>query len=141
MVSGTMIVINPCSLCPLFIHTDTAQLRISVCTPRQKSIIDRKGFLWRLDMDVPEVRDRSLLDNASKKIEWVAPEEIRQAIYEAVDLAFSLSPDDAASSAARMLGFQRLTAQMKKVFEVQLSKMINANLLEMRDGLVFVNGP
>jgi hypothetical protein len=89
-------------------------------------------------MNVPDVRDRSLLDPASKKIEYVAPEEIAQAIYSVVQSAFSLSREDVSVSASRILGFQRLVAESKQIFEAQLAKMIKAKVLELREGRVFL---
>ena len=106
---------------------------------QQQRINERQGFLWRQDMIEPEVRDRSLLEAASKKLECVSPEEIKQALFKSVESAFSLSPDDAATSAARMLGILRLTAQSKPLFDAQLSIMIKTKVLEQRDGLVFLS--
>jgi uncharacterized protein (DUF2461 family) len=87
-------------------------------------------------MTVPPVRDRSDLEAAAKKFEFVAPEEIRIALHKAVESGFSLSEEDAVSSAARLLGFQRVTAQAKGLFDNQLASLLNDGTLVSRNGLI-----
>ena len=91
-------------------------------------------------MKEPQVRDRSGLDAASKKFELVSPEEISLAIFQEVERGFSLSQDDSIANAVRSLGFQRVTAQAKDQFGVQLDKLVLAGVLVSRNGLVSVHG-
>ena len=93
-------------------------------------------FIWDAAMTEAPVRDRSELEAGSKKIEFVADEEIQEALRLAVETGFSLNKADAISSAARLLGFQRVTAQAEKRFRDQLESMIARNRLELRGGMV-----
>ncbi len=105
----------------------------------QKNKIVKKGdFCWHPEMSVPVVRDRSELDASSKKSELVAPEEISLAILQQVKRGFSLSVDDAVINAARLLGFQRVTAQAKYLFELQLDGLIKSEILLLRNGFLSV---
>lgn len=99
-------------------------------------IVLREGFVWLPEMQIPPVRDRSELDTTAKKIEFVAPEEIRQAIAQEVERAFSMSVDDAIASAGRSLGFFRLTEQAKQIFRHHLAGMVEDHMLILRNGVV-----
>ena len=46
------------------------------------------SFLWRTDMDQPEVRNRGNLTNSSRKLELVAPDEIAIAVHMVVAGAY-----------------------------------------------------
>jgi very-short-patch-repair endonuclease/DNA polymerase III delta prime subunit len=103
---------------------------------RVRKLTQKGDFIWHPDMTVPPVRDRSDLEAAAKKFEFVAPEEIRIALHKAVESGFSLSEEDAVSSAARLLGFQRVTAQAKGLFDNQLASLLNDGTLVSRNGLI-----
>ena len=103
---------------------------------REEKIYQKGDFIWKAEMDKPEVRDRSELDATSKKFEFVSPEEICAAIQQEVERGFSLMERNAMSNAAHALGFQRLTAQAKNLFDNQLAKMIQDGTLVSRNGLI-----
>ena len=103
---------------------------------REKKIHQKGNFIWQAEMDKPEVRDRSELDATSKKFEFVSPEEISAAIQQEVERGFSLMEKDAVSNAAHALGFQRVTAQAKILFDNQLARMIQDGTPVSRNGLV-----
>lgn len=96
---------------------------------QQQCIIERQNFLWSPDMEIPQVRNRTYLENASKKIEWVAPEEVSQAILTSVETSFSLHTDEAIQNAAKMLGFQRVTENSKTIFNKQISLLLEQGWL------------
>jgi very-short-patch-repair endonuclease len=96
---------------------------------RRGEIQLRDGFVWSTDMTTPPVRDRSQLENASKKIDWVAPEEIAEALCREVERSFTTTRQDAISGAARLLGFQRVTSAMQEVFAGQLDAVIRSRRL------------
>jgi very-short-patch-repair endonuclease len=79
-----------------------------------KRIARRKDFLWRVDMQDAPVRDRSAVDSNLKKIEYVAPEEIRAALVAEVLRGFSMDVEGAVVAAARVLGFQRVSPAMRQ---------------------------
>jgi very-short-patch-repair endonuclease len=105
---------------------------------RERKLTQKGDFIWLPDMTVPPVRDRSDLEATAKKFEFVAPEEIRLALLKAVESGFSLSDEDAVSSAARLLGFQRVTAQAKGLFDNQLASLLNDGTLVSRNGLTTI---
>jgi uncharacterized protein (DUF2461 family) len=103
---------------------------------RESQIQLKDDFIWNPKMEVPEVRNRSELEAASKKFEFVSPEEISAAILQEVERGFSLSEDEAVSNAARVLGFQRVTAKAKAHFIKQLIQLVDDGRLISREGVV-----
>jgi len=80
--------------------------------------IRRQGdFLWPAAMAEAPLRDRSGLPAASKKLEWVAPEEIARAIERVVADALGIEPEAIPPAACRVLGFPRLGDDMRRRFE------------------------
>ena len=98
----------------------------------------RDGFLWRTDMTAPPLRDRSDLPQSSKKIEHVAPEEIQVAIERVAQDSYGVAPGDVASGACRLLGFGRVTDEMRTVIDAQRDILIAAGRLVLRgESLVY----
>ena len=103
---------------------------------RQGEIQLRDDFVWSNDMTTPPVRDRAQLENSLKKIDWVAPEEIAEALCCEVERSFTTTHQEAISGAARLLGFQRVTSAMHEVFTEQLDALIQSRRLHNGDGTV-----
>jgi hypothetical protein len=103
---------------------------------RDQKLTQKGDLIWDPNMKVPPIRDRSDLDATEKKFEFVAPEEIRLALHKSVEIGFSLSEEDAISSAARLLGFQRVTSQAKLIFSNQVRLLIAENIFDMRNGFL-----
>ncbi|GGH63118.1 DNA polymerase III delta prime subunit/very-short-patch-repair endonuclease [Filimonas zeae] len=74
----------------------------------------KEAFLWHHHMVTPVLRERSALPSASKKIQYIAPEEIALAIKMVVDNSIAITPDDTIPLVAKMLGFFRTTEEMRK---------------------------
>jgi very-short-patch-repair endonuclease len=72
----------------------------------------RQGFLWEPAMKEPPVRDRSELPAGSRKLEFVAPEEIRRAILIVVEAGCGIVPEGVPNAVCRLLGFSRVTDEM-----------------------------
>lgn len=79
-----------------------------------KRIVVRTDFLWHIEMASPGVRDRSNLPAASRRLNYIAPEEINQAIVQVVTEAIAIQPDAAVPLIARLLGFTRVTDELRK---------------------------
>jgi len=105
---------------------------------RKNKIIKRENFLWNPDMITPPVRNRSQLDNGAKKFEWVAPEEMAQAILVEVENSFSVKTVEAISAAARLLGFHRVSGEVEKLFEKQISLLCSKGRLLKKDGILSI---
>jgi very-short-patch-repair endonuclease len=100
----------------------------------RRGVIDRRGpFLWAPGMTDPPVRDRSALDAAERKLEWIAPEEIAASLVEEIRVSFSLEPRDAVQRAARRLGLARTSEQARQVFEAALEGLLARGDLVWRD--------
>jgi hypothetical protein len=83
-------------------------------------------------METPAVRDRSDLPQSCKKIEYVAPEEIRAALLQVAQESFGASPSEIAHGACRLLGFGRLTDEMRVVIDGNRDALLAAGHLEQR---------
>ncbi len=66
-------------------------------------------FLWLPDMRIPPVRDRSRLPDASKKLEFVATEELAAAVERVVADSYGIERGQVGAAALRLLGFGRTT--------------------------------
>lgn len=81
----------------------------------QSGIIKIKDeFLWHHNMVTPVLRERSTLPSPSKKIQYIAPEEIAIAIKMVVENSIAITPDATVPLVAKMLGFGRTTEDMRK---------------------------
>ncbi len=80
---------------------------------RQGELRQAGEFLWPQGMDEPELRDRSSLPAASRRLELVAPEELALAVERVVGRAYGLAEEDIPALACRLLGFQRTTDEMR----------------------------
>ena len=69
-------------------------------------------------------------------IEWVAPEELDQALVETVTLGFSMSREDAISGALGLLGFGRATSKISSVLEERISSLTAEGRLQLVDGVI-----
>ena len=91
---------------------------------KQGNIHRRGDFLWSKDMQNTMVRDRGGLKSQHRKIEYIAPEEIAEAINLVVGHSHGIEFDDLASQTVKLLGFKSASAQMKKTVDSVASGMI-----------------
>ncbi|MEC9487493.1 MAG: DUF3320 domain-containing protein [Prosthecochloris sp.] len=106
---------------------------------RQSGLVVVNGdFIWDPNMSAPVVRDRSALDSVSKKIDFVAPEEIQAAVLQEVRKSFSISLEDTVVSVGRALGFQRVTVQIKKRIEAVISGLVSEKELACDNAMLSV---
>lgn len=93
------------------------------------SDISRKGdFLWSKDMKVAVLRDRSN-SNGNKKVQFIADEEIAEAIVEVVKDSYGIAVEFAAAAAFQLLGFARVTDDMKNRIKPIISELILSGVL------------
>nr|MBF0684921.1 DUF3320 domain-containing protein [Pseudomonas sp.] len=95
---------------------------------REHGWVLQDGFVLRVEqLDGSEpiaARDRSSLPAAERKIELIAPAEIRAALCQMTELAFSISPRDLVAEVARKLGFNRASTNITSQIEAQLSVLL-----------------
>ncbi|MCM4161731.1 DUF3320 domain-containing protein [Antarcticibacterium flavum] len=88
-------------------------------------------FLYEDETKKVELRDRSNLHNSLKNIENVPPEEIRLALLETIEKAFSISQEEAISEALSKMGFGRATQKASKVVKTEIKKLMKMRKIKM----------
>ncbi|RAK64723.1 DUF3320 domain-containing protein [Hymenobacter edaphi] len=97
----------------------------------------RQGdFLWENTMQQPPLRDRSLLPAISRKLPLVAPEELARALRTVVAQSFSLPRDAAYLATVRLLGFGRLSDDMRELLDGVLTGLLARGELEEAGGVL-----
>jgi very-short-patch-repair endonuclease len=94
---------------------------------RRRKVRRSGDFLWHPEMKAPPLRDRSELPNASKKLEFIAPEEIEAAIGKVVADAYGIDREEIPGAVLRLLlGFKRATdvaqRQVTKVLDGMIAR-------------------
>jgi len=69
-------------------------------------------------------------------LEWVAPEEIDNALLETVTLGFLMNSDDAISGALGLLGFGRATSRISAELEKRIHHLTATGRLQVAGGVV-----
>ena len=95
-------------------------------------IEQRGAFLWPAGMTEPPLRDRSALANG-RSLDVIAPEEIALAIRTAVANAYGMEQAQIAATACRLLGFPRLTEEMRATVDPLIDDLLASGHL-MRKG-------
>jgi len=106
------------------------RFELGLMDAERKALVTRRGdFLWRNSMQTPEIRTRVSLPSSSKKIEFIAPEEIEIAILQVVDACYGIEKEDIPSEVCQLIGFQRTTEGMSSVVNSIINSMIKAGKL------------
>ena len=102
------------------------------------TVRQQEDFLWNPNMPVAAVplRDRSNLPPASRKLNFVAPEEIAAAVLIIVRESFAVEQEAVVLPAARILGFPRPSEEQKRIFVIATDKLIVDGLLRMNNGVL-----
>jgi very-short-patch-repair endonuclease len=98
-------------------------------------------FLWTPSMPVAAVlpRDRSALPPASRKLHFVAPQELAAAVLTVVRDSFSLPQEAVVLPAARLLGFARPSEEQRQLLAGAMDKLLTANQLTNTNGVLTTN--
>jgi hypothetical protein len=103
--------------------------------------IQQKGeFLWDVGMMVPVVRERSALPPSSRKLKYIAPEEIEQAVVKVVQDSVAIHPEAAFPLVAKLLGFSRVTEDMRNELLGAIAGSVRKGLVQQEGELLRVNG-
>ncbi len=104
-------------------------------------LFQRRGdFLWRIGMVEPTVRDRGALAASSRKIEFIAPEEIRTAILKAVEASCGMRPDEAPGVVCRLFGFARVTDEMEAALKPHVTALLKSSYLKLNGQNLVIGG-
>jgi len=115
-----------------------AVIEAAVRSAVRRGKVRRSGdFLWHPEMKQAPLRDRSELPNASKKVEFVAPEEIEAAISKVVADAYGMDREEIPAAVLRLLlGFKRTTeAAQRRVAKVLDGMVAQGRLIEENNHL------
>jgi len=103
-----------------------AVIEAAIRSAMRRGKVRRSGdFLWHPEMlDVP-LRDRSELPDASRKVEFVAPEEIEASIEKVVSDAYGMDRQEIPAAVVRLLlGFKRTTIGAQRRVTDVLDNMV-----------------
>jgi very-short-patch-repair endonuclease/DNA polymerase III delta prime subunit len=98
----------------------------------------RGGFLWMSDMTTPIPRNRSKLSASSRKMEYIAPEEICAAVEMVVRDSIAIQPHDCVPYIAKILGFNRVTEEMKNELLKAVGLSIQLEIIKQEGDLLKV---
>jgi hypothetical protein len=93
-------------------------------------------FLWENTMQQPPLRDRSQLPANSRKLGLVAPEELALALHTVVAQSFGLPREAVFLPAVRLLGFNRLSEEMRQQLEPVLLGLLAQGRLGELNGVL-----
>ncbi|KAA9331307.1 DUF3320 domain-containing protein [Hymenobacter busanensis] len=93
-------------------------------------------FLWAPAMQQPPLRDRSQLPAISRKLAFVAPEELALALRTVVEQSFALPREAVFLPAVRLLGFSRLSDDMRQLLEPALTGLLERGELVELNGIL-----
>lgn len=95
-------------------------------------------FVYRVGQGSVPVRSRRLLENSNlRKVELIAPTEIRAALLKVVTESIGTSVSETIASAAKLLGISN-SQQVQALFAEELEKLSLDSLVEDRNGRLFV---
>jgi very-short-patch-repair endonuclease/predicted nucleic-acid-binding protein len=105
----------------------------------EEKMIKKKGnFYWSINMDTPIIRNREAID-VSKKIEYIAPEEIREAAVFILKKEYGVPKDGLIEQVASLLGIQRVTEDIGDYIWNAIKKYKKEHKIdEVNDKLVLV---
>lgn len=109
-----------------------ALMRASRAGSRAKKFVLKGDFLLSIELTQCLVRDRSEFPSQIKKLEYVSPEEICAAIEHVVLNEFGMPPDDIPVAACRLLGFARVSEEMRSVVSECRDSLLAQGRLEQR---------
>nr|WP_304188973.1 DUF3320 domain-containing protein [Rhodothermus marinus]MBO2492354.1 DUF3320 domain-containing protein [Rhodothermus marinus] len=114
------------------------RLQKAVRQAEMDQLLQVKGdFLYAPDQKYIPVRDRSSMDAQYKKLELIAPEEIDTALELVVLLSHGSRWEELPNEACRLLGFSRVTADMRRIVEARVRHLLQqGRLVQQNDTLV-----
>jgi very-short-patch-repair endonuclease/DNA polymerase III delta prime subunit len=96
----------------------------------------RGGFMYSAESRPTPIRSRAHWESSERKVEWVAPEELDQALVETVTLGFSMSREDTISGALALLGFGRATSKITGMLDERIVTLADNGRLRLVDDVI-----
>lgn len=102
---------------------------------RGRGWVQRRGeFLWVPGAAEAKPRDRSALPVASRKIELIAPEELKAAALKIVETSHGIATDELVAEVCRVVGFARVTEGMRGRVEEVVRALFEGGGLALQGG-------
>lgn len=95
----------------------------------EKKVVVKGDFIWSPDMEKAIVRDRSKLPAAYRKLSLIAPEEVAEAVVQVVSGAISITEQEAIPLVGKLLGFSRITDEIRQQLSAAIGKAIQTGLI------------
>ena len=99
-------------------------------------VVRKDEFLWAPQMQKPALRKRAEFPPASKKIKFIAPEEMEMAIEKVVSDAVAVQPEAAVNLVAKLFGFSRVPEEMRQEVMEAIRRAIRAQTVRLDGGLL-----
>lgn len=96
-------------------------------------------FLWDFELTEPTLRNRQNLAKISKRFELIPPEEICLAIEKVVLDSHGIERKDVPLEAMQIIGFKRVTSEVKKTIDIFISKLIKNKKLFLENDYLISN--
>ena len=103
---------------------------------KTNACVQEDDFYFDPEAKESTLRDRSSLPSSERKLEFIAPDEIRSAMLHIVKMSHSIGMEDLISETAGAFGFGRVTAKMKQSFEDLVQSLVNGGDLMENNGLL-----
>jgi very-short-patch-repair endonuclease len=102
------------------------------------SVRQQGDFLWSPTMSFssPPLRDRNALPAVSRKLGFIAPEELALAVLTVVRDSFALERDAVALPATRLLGFSRPSEEQRQAFSMAIDRLLAECQLQEANGVL-----
>jgi very-short-patch-repair endonuclease len=106
-----------------------AALEVACTYASRAGRVRREGeFLWKPEHEQTYLRDRSALPASSRKLEFVADEEIALAILKAVTDSYGIEATQIPSAACKLLGFSTVSEERRR----RVARVIDALVAERK---------
>ncbi|QED38999.1 DUF3320 domain-containing protein [Antarcticibacterium arcticum] len=105
----------------------------------QKWFYLSNNFIYVDESKEIEIRDRSLLPISYKNIEHVPPEEIQKAIFETIEMSFSISQTEVISETLSKMGFGRATLKASNIVKSEIKKLIRSQKIKMEQERLIIS--
>ena len=94
-------------------------------------------FVYLSEGQVYQVRNRSLLDKYSKKVEYISKEEIDEAIRLSLNRGEASTEDEIVKMVFTYFGFNS-SKVLKDLINVEIEKMLSSNILTKEDDVIYL---
>ena len=94
-------------------------------------------FVYLSEGQVYQVRNRSLLDKYSKKVEYISKEEIDEAIKLSLNRGEASTEDEIVKMVFTYFGFNS-SKVLKDLINLEIEKMLSSNILTKEDEVIYL---